>query len=175
MFQCARDCSHKTREASTRQGRVARGGHVPQEKFLISDLRSFLVPFWGETARVGRLTANLVTVFETFTRSHNLKAQLCFAPRHGKNCLASYWMYSFSCYSVELRDTNTVSSDPQLFVTMVSVGRSVRSYVCADLLSTREGSPSKRGCICIPLTLSWIRHRTWSSCLQTISALKYDQ
>ena len=28
---------------------------------------------------------------------------------------------------------------------MVSVGRSVRSYVCADLLSAREGSPSKGG------------------------------
>ena len=28
---------------------------------------------------------------------------------------------------------------------MVSVGRSVRSYVCADLLSIREGSPSKGG------------------------------
>ena len=35
---------------------------------------------------------------------------------------------------------------------MVSVGRSVRSHVCADLLSTREGSPSKGGCICTPLT-----------------------
>ena len=28
---------------------------------------------------------------------------------------------------------------------MVGVGRSVRSYVCAGLLSTREGSPSKGG------------------------------
>ena len=38
----------------------------------------------------------------------------------------------------------------------VSVGRSVHSYVCTDLLrlSTREGSPSKggSGCICTPLT-----------------------
>ena len=34
---------------------------------------------------------------------------------------------------------------------MVGVGRSVRSYVCAGLLSTREGSPSKGGCICTPL------------------------
>ena len=34
---------------------------------------------------------------------------------------------------------------------MVSVGRSVRSYVCADLLSTREGSPLKEGRICTPL------------------------
>ena len=35
---------------------------------------------------------------------------------------------------------------------MVSVGHSVHSYVqCADLLSTREGSPSKGGYICTPL------------------------
>ena len=33
-------------------------GHAPQENFLISDfLRSFLVPFWGEIARVGQPTA----------------------------------------------------------------------------------------------------------------------
>ena len=38
---------------------------------------------------------------------------------------------------------------------MVSVGRSVRSYVRADLLSTRDGSPSKRGAFSPP---SWIRH-----------------
>ena len=39
---------------------MARGGHVLPGKFLISDLlRSLLVPFWGETARVGRPTANL--------------------------------------------------------------------------------------------------------------------
>ena len=38
------------------------------------------------------------------------------------------------------------------YSTVVSVGRSVRSYVCAYLLSTHEGSPSKGGCICTPLT-----------------------
>ena len=37
------------------------------------------------------------------------------------------------------------------YSTMVSVGRSVSSYVCVDLLSTREGSPSKGGFICTPL------------------------
>ena len=64
---------------------VARGGHVPAGKFLISDhLRSLLVPFWGETARVGRPTANLVIVFETFKCSHNLKAWLRFALRRVK-------------------------------------------------------------------------------------------
>ena len=61
-------------------------------------------------------------------------------------------MYSFSRCSVELRDTNTVChrilSYLLWYSTMVSVGRSVRSYVCADLLSTREGSPSKGRCIC---------------------------
>ena len=35
---------------------------------------------------------------------------------------------------------------------MVGVGCSVRGYVCAVLLSTREGNPSKGGCICTPLT-----------------------
>ena len=46
---------------------MERGGHVPKGKVLISDLlRSLLEPFWGETARVGRPTANLVIVFETF-------------------------------------------------------------------------------------------------------------
>ena len=39
------------------------GGHVPPRKFLPSDLlRSLLVPFWGETARVGRPTAILVSL-----------------------------------------------------------------------------------------------------------------
>ena len=80
-FQCARDWSHKAREARALGG-VARGGHVPPGKFLISDLLiSLLVPFWSETAGVGRLTANLVIVFEAFKRSHNLKAWLRFAPR----------------------------------------------------------------------------------------------
>ena len=39
------------------------------------------------------------------------------------------------------------------YSTMVIVGRSVRSYVCADLLSTstREGSPSKGGVQMHPL------------------------
>ena len=114
------------------------------------------MPFWGEIARVGRPTANLVIVFETFKRSHNLKAWLRFATRRGKFFLASYCVYSFSPCSVELRDTNTVChwilSYLLWYSTMVSVGRGVRSYVCADLLSTREGSPSKGGCICTPLT-----------------------
>ena len=40
-------------------------GTGPHRKTLISDLlRSLLVPFWGETERVGRPTANLVIVFE---------------------------------------------------------------------------------------------------------------
>ena len=58
-----------------------------REKILISDLlRSLLMSFWGETARLGRPTANLVIVFE---RSHNLKAWLRFAPRRVKIFLAS--------------------------------------------------------------------------------------
>ena len=64
-------------------GGVARGGHVLPGKFSISD-RSLLVPFLGETARVGRPTANLVIVFETFKHLHNLKAWLRFTPRRGK-------------------------------------------------------------------------------------------
>ena len=64
--------------------------HVPPGKFSISDLlRSLLVPSWGKTARVGRPTANLVIVFETFKRSHNLKAWLRFAPREKKFQLAT--------------------------------------------------------------------------------------
>ena len=56
-------------------------GTCPPGKFLISYLlRSLLVLFWGETARVGQPTANLVIVFETFKRSHNLKAWLHFTP-----------------------------------------------------------------------------------------------
>ena len=69
-FQCARDWSHKVREARTLGG-VAHGGHVPPGKFLISDLRLLLLSFWGKTP-----TANLVTVFETFKCLHNLKAWL---------------------------------------------------------------------------------------------------
>ena len=59
---------------------MARGGHV-----ILSE-----IAFWGETARVGRPTANLVIVFETFKRSHNLKAWLRFAPWRRKIFLASY-------------------------------------------------------------------------------------
>ena len=122
------------------------------------------MPFGGEIARVGRPTANLVIVFETFKRSHNLKAWLRFAPRRGKIILASYCMYLFSRCSVERRDSNTechrILSYLLWYSTMVSMGRSVHSYICADLLSTREGSPSKGGgCICTPLPPPpWIRH-----------------
>ena len=45
---------------------------------------NLLVPFGGATARVERPTANLVVVFETFKRSHNLKVWLSFAPTRGK-------------------------------------------------------------------------------------------
>ena len=85
---------------------MAHGGHVPPGNFLISDLlRSLLVLFWVETARV---------VFETFKHSHNLKAWLRFTLRRRKIFVASYCMYSFSRCSLELRDTNSncVSSDP---------------------------------------------------------------
>ena len=94
---------------------MARGGTCPLGKFLISDLlRSLLVPFWGETARVGRPTANLVIVFETFKCSHNFKGVPPICSEAREKFLASYCMYSFSRCSVELRDTNTncVSSDP---------------------------------------------------------------
>ena len=71
--------------------------------------------------------------------------------------LASYCMYLFSRCSVEQRDSNTechrILSYLLWYSTMVSVGRGVRSYICTDLLSTREGSPSKGGCKCTPLTL----------------------
>ena len=40
--------------------------------------RSFLVPFWGEIARVEQPTANIV--FEAFGRSQNLK--MCMALLH---------------------------------------------------------------------------------------------
>ena len=105
---------HVTDHINCAKRGVARGGHVSLGKFSISDLlRLLLAPFWGETVRVGRPTANLVIVFETFKRSHNLKAWLHFTPRHRKKKLTSYCMYSFSRCSVELKDTNTncVSSD----------------------------------------------------------------
>ena len=48
---------------------------------------------------------------------------------------------------MELRNTDTVRhwilSYLLWYLTMGSVSRSVRSYVCTDLLSIREGSPSK--------------------------------
>ena len=53
-----------------------------------------------------------------------------------------------------------------------SVGRSVRSYVCADLLSIREGSPSKggfHGTHGIPSSL--IRHCVFISASYTVSFL----
>ena len=83
-FQFASDWSHKAREAHALGG-CGTWGTCPPRKIYVSDLlRSLLVPFWGETARVRQPTANLVIVFETFKRLHNLKALLRFAPRHGK-------------------------------------------------------------------------------------------
>ena len=59
------DCIKRAKRM--RLGCVACGGHIPPGKCLIPDLlRSLLVSFWGETARVGRPTFNLVTVFESF-------------------------------------------------------------------------------------------------------------
>ena len=47
-------------------------GHVPPGKFLIPVLlRSLFVPFWGETARVERPTANIV--FEAKLNARTIK------------------------------------------------------------------------------------------------------
>ena len=83
---------------------------------MISDLlRSLLVPFWGETARVGRPTANTFIVFETFKHWHNLKAWLRASFRGAGNFfeLALHVFVQSLLYGV-LRDTNTncALSDP---------------------------------------------------------------
>ena len=56
-FQCALGhYSYLVERNKAREVRLLRGcgGMPPPGKFLISDLlRSFLVPFWGEIARVG--------------------------------------------------------------------------------------------------------------------------
>ena len=54
--------------------------HAALEIFLISDLRSFLVPFLGDIARVGRPTAKS-SLCKAFKRSQNLKEWLRFAPQ----------------------------------------------------------------------------------------------
>ena len=106
-------------------------------------------------------TANLVIVLETFKRSHNLKTWLRFVPRRGKNFSASYCMYSFSCCSVELRDTNTNCIIGSLAICFgIRLCRSVRSYVCAELLSTRKGSPSKGNAPPLPDPLDPPLHNT---------------
>ena len=94
-FQRASDWSHIAREARALGG-CGMWGHVPQENFLISGLlRSLLVPFWGETPRVGRPTAKSShCVWSQIKRSHNLKAWLRFALRRGKIFLASYCICS---------------------------------------------------------------------------------
>ena len=85
-------------------------------------------------------------MFEAFKRSQNLKAWLRFAPQRLQSSREARekkekLLYSFSRCSVELRGTNT----SVWLLRISSVGRSVRGYVCADLLSIREGSPSKEG------------------------------
>ena len=134
---------------------VARGGH--------DLLRSLLVLFRGERARVGQTVANLVIVFEAFKRSHNLKAWLHFAPKRGKFFLASYtacicsvvalWSWEIQI----LTECHRILSYLLWYLTIVSVGRSVCSYIGTDLLSTHKGSSSKGGCICTPIT-PWICH-----------------
>ena len=63
-------------------------------------------------------TANLVIVFETFKRSHNLKTWLRFAPRRGKFC---FWLATACIRSVvalwswEIQ-LLTVSSDPYSYL-----------------------------------------------------------
>ena len=97
-----------------------------------------LVPFWGETAGVGRPTTNLVIVFEPFKRSHNLKAWLNFALMHRKIFLASYCMYIrlvvalWSCEIQILTVCHCILSYLLWYSTMVIVGSSVCSYVCTD-------------------------------------------
>ena len=126
----------------------------PPRKFGISDLlRSFLVPFWGEIARVGQPTAkSIVIVFEAFKCLQNLRTWLRFTlqrlqrsheaqKKKKENC--SQQLFSFSRCSVELRDTNT--SMWLLCISSVSLGSSVCSYICAHLLSIHECSSSKKG------------------------------
>ena len=172
----------RIKRAKRALGGVARwGGTCPPRKILISNfLRSLLVPFWGETARVGRPTANLVIVFETFKRSHNLKAWLRFAPRRGKTFLASYCMYSFSCCSVELRDTNTISGSLancygirlcRLVWAVVYVVTFAQTYY-----EYTRRQPSKGGCICTPLdppllVLGWLKCVCPRFCNQSLSVL----
>ena len=146
------------------------GDMLTQENFWF---QTFWDRFWcrfgAETAAVGQSTANLVIMFETFNESKDV-APLCSEARE-KKCLASYCMYSFSRCTVELRDTNTVCHRMLSYLlwysTMVSVGHSVRSYVSTDLLSTREGSPSKGGSPYPP----WIRH--WPSKVTTYLPVAY--
>ena len=97
----------------------------------------------------------LVIVFEleAFKCSQNLKTWLCFAPQRlqrgsekKKKEHFSQLLYLFSRCSVELSERYKYFSVASMWLPCISsVGRMVRSYLCADLLSVREGSPSKEG------------------------------
>ena len=58
------------------------------------------------------------------------------------------------------------------YLTMVDVGCSVRSYVCADLLSTHEGSPSKGGAFAPPLSPPGSATEVFTQTLSSGSALR---
>ena len=152
-FLCALDCY--TWQSVVRKASEARlytrevWGHSPQGNFSISDLLgSFLMLFWGKIARVRWPTANLVIVFEVFKHLQNLKVWLHFAPerlqssrevwrKKKKEILASYctrsvvalWSWEIQILTV----CHCIHSYLLWYSTMVSVGHSVRGYVCTDL------------------------------------------
>ena len=126
-------------------------GHVPQEKFWF---QTFWDRFWChfgvKLQELNDLLPNLVIVIEAFKRSLNLKTWLRFTPQRRQNSrkaqktkkkiLASYC----TCSVVALCSWEIQVLQCGFCVyTIVSVGHSVRSYICADLLSICEDSPSK--------------------------------
>ena len=157
-FQCARDWSHKARKRVL-DGGVARGDMFPYENFGFQTWDRLWCRCRVKHQELDDQLPNIVA-FEAFKPSHNFSASLRrgnkAAVRSGKFFLASYCIRSvvdlLSWEIQTLTVCHLIVNHLLWYSTMVSVGRSVRTYVCTDLLSTREGSPSKGGCICIPLT-----------------------
>ena len=168
-FQCARDCSHKAREARARSVWHARGDMSPQEDFWF---RTFWDRFWCrfgvKQQELDDQLPNLVIVFEALARFKGMaplrSAEAAKQPwGAGKLFLASYcirsvvalWSWEIQILTVYHR----IVSYLLWYLIMVSVGCSVRSYVCGCILTkyTRR-QPFKRGVHLHPPYPPWIRH-----------------
>ena len=118
----------------------------PQGKFFIQSdlLRSSLVPFWGDIAKS----------WTTYCQIQSLCYKRLQNQRHGFASLLRGYKAAVRCgerRELQFSRVRYYYCEASMWLLCISsVGHSVRSYVCADLLSIREGmQPFKRWVPCL--------------------------